>query len=276
MQRALLIRPSSRTAALVGGLLLAALLLGCGSNGDSEPTPTSTALPPTPPPPTAQGESALPLERFHFVVVLTLKEISAEGEINEVVISTEGDFESPDRHAFTHSAQLGDEVVSRSIVIIGEQVWLRPSDEAWREATRDDPQVTELLATAFSPVRPGFLGGQQYQLVQESVRRLPSAEEPVNGVPANHYQVTSTGQEFFKTFLAEEQLARDVRDLRWDLWLAEDGGWPVRLRASATVISDLEALGELELQAPVSWELSIEISRPNDPTLVVAPPEEIG
>ena len=276
MQRALLIRPSSRTAALVGGLLLAALLLGCGSNGDPEPRPTSTALPPMPPPPTAQGNSALPLERFHFVVVLTLKEESPEGEINEVVISTEGDFESPDRHAFTHSAQLGDEVVSRSIVIIGEQVWLRPSDEGWREATRYAPQVTELLATAFSPVRPGFLGGQQFLLVQESVRRLPSAEDPVNGVPANHYQVTSTGQEFFETFLAEEQLAQDVRDLRWDLWLAEDGAWPVRLLASATVISDIEALGELELQAPVSWELSIEISRPNDPAVTVAPPEESG
>lgn len=276
MQRALLIRPYSRTVAFVGGLLLAVLLLGCGSNGDSEPTPTSTALPPTAPPPTAAGDSALPLERFHFVVVLTLKEKSAEGEINEVVISTEGDFESPDRHAFTHSAQLGDEVVSRSIVIIGEQVWLRPGDEAWREVDRDDPKVKELLATAFSPVRPGFLGGEQYDLVQESVRRLPSAEEPVNGVPANHYQVTSTGQEFFETFLAEDQLARDVRDLRWDLWLAEDGAWPVRLRASATVIGDLEALEELELQAPVSWELSIEISRPNDPAVTVAPPEESG
>ena len=276
MQRALLIRPSSRTAALVGGLLLAALLLGCGSNGDSEPRSAPTVLPPTPPPPTAQGESALPLERFHFVVVLTLKEKSPEGEINEVVISTEGDFESPDRHAFTHSSRLGDEVVSRSIIIIGEQVWFRPTDEAWRESTRDDPQVTELLATAFSPVRPGFLGGQQFLLVQESVRRLPSAADPVNGVPANHYQVTSAGQEFFETFLAEEQLARDVRDLRWDLWLAEDGAWPVRLRASATVVSDLEVLGELELQAPVSWELSIEISRPNDPAVTVAPPEESG
>ena len=276
MQRALLVRPSSRTAALAGGLLLAALLLGCGGNGDSEPTPTSTALPPTPPPTTTLEDSALPLERFHFVVVLTLKETSAEGEINEVVISTEGDFQSPDRHAFTHSAQLGDEAVSRSIVIIGDQVWFRPSDEDWREASRADPQVKDILATAFSPVRPGFLGGEQYNLVQESVRRLPSVEEPVNGVPANHYQVTSTGQEFFETFLAEDDFARDVQDLRWDLWLAQDGAWPVRLRASATVITNLEALEELELQAPVSWELSIEISRPNDPSVTVAPPGESG
>jgi hypothetical protein len=32
------------------------------------------------------------------------------------------------------------------------------------------------------------------------------------------------------------------------------------------------ALDQLDLQAPIRWELRIEISRPNDPALVVAPP----
>lgn len=256
-------------SALVGCLLVALLFAGCS-------TGRRPAAPPTAPPrtPTVEGGSALPLERFHYVASLTLREQRPAATAGEVVIFTEGDFQSPDRHAFSHTVQLDADTVVRSAVIIGEDVWLRRDEGPWRQTTRDDPQVADLLAVAFTAARPQFLGGREFQQVQESVRRLPSTEEEVNGVATNHYQVGLAGREFFETFLVPEELLQSVGDLSWDLWLAAEGGWPVRLLLSATVIDTITILEELDLRAPVHWELRIDISRPNDPTLSVVAPEE--
>ena len=105
------------------------------------------------------------------------------------------------------------------------------------------------------------------------MRHLTVTEESVNGVLANHYRVGAPGQEFFNELLADTQLLRNVKDLSWELWLAQDGAWPVRLRASATITADLRVLKELDLRAPSAWQLSVDISRPNDPTLAVAAPK---
>ncbi|OGO51324.1 MAG: hypothetical protein A2148_10475 [Chloroflexi bacterium RBG_16_68_14] len=246
------------------------LLAGCGGDGDSGPAP----LPTVSATPTAEGVGALRLERFHYVAAVTLRE--GGGEASEIVVSTEGDFQSPGRHAFTYTTRIGSDTIQRSVVLIDEEAWLREGDEPWRKATADDPELAELLSVAFSTVRPHFLGGPEFERVRESVRRLPSTEESVNDVPTDYYQVGSPGREFFEAFLAEEQLLRNAQDFRWELWLARDGAWPVRLLASAAITADLPILQELDLQPPTSWELRIDISRPNDPTLTVAPPEEGG
>ena len=272
MQRASQPRSSHRAAAVAGGLLLALLLAGCRSSAAPAPTPTPTALPPTP---TAEV-GALPLVRFHYVASLTLRETGVDAGGDEVVISTEGNFESPDRHAFIHIIDLGEDTVIRSAVIIGEDAWLQADGEPWREAARDDPELADLLAVAFTATRPQFLGGPEFRLVQESVRRLPSTEELVNGVATNHYQVGQAGREFVETFLVPEELVGNLADLAWDLWLAEEGAWPVRLLASTIVINPVDVLQELDLEAPVHWELRIDISRPNDPELSVMAPKTVG
>ena len=272
MQPASQSRSSHRAAAVAGGLLLALLLAGCRSSSSPAPTATPTAPPPTP---TAEA-SALPLVRFHYVASLTLRETGADAGGDEVVISTEGNFESPDRHAFIHIIDLGEDTVIRSAVIIGEEAWIQADGEPWRATTRDDPELAELLAVAFTATRPQFLGGPEFQRVQESVRRLPSTEELVNGVATNHYQVGQAGREFVEAFLVPEGLVGNLADLAWDLWLAEEGGWPVRLVASTTVINPVDVLQELDLEAPVHWELRIDISRPNDPELSVMPPKIEG
>ena len=272
MQRVNKPRFSHRAAVVAGGLLLALLLAGCRSSAAPAPTPTATSPPPTP---TAEV-SALPLVRFHYVASLTLRETGVDAGAAEVVISTEGDFESPDRHAFVHTIDLGEDTVIRSAVIIGEEAWIQADGEPWRATTRDDPELTDLLAVAFTATRPQFLGGPEFRLVQESVRRLPSTEEIVNGVAANHYQVGQAGREFVEMFLVPEALLGNLADLAWDLWLAEEGAWPVRLVASTIVINTVDVLQELELEAPVYWELRIDISRPNDPELSVMPPKIEG
>jgi len=110
-----------------------------------------------------------------------------------------------------------------------------------------------------------FLGGPAFEQARANIRHLTSTEESVNGVLANHYQVGAPGQQFFNDLLADAQLLRNVNDLKWDLWLAQEGAWPVRLRASATITADLRVLNDLNLPAPSSWELSIDVSIGNRP-----------
>jgi hypothetical protein len=248
----------------MGGLLLL-LLAACGRGGGQRlELPTAV--------PTGQESSLLSLERFHYTASLTLKGNGPDGAPVEVVVSTEGDFQSPDRHAFTYSTQLQGATLSESAVVIGDKIWLRRGVDPWQEAAAADAQAQQLFANAFSPIRPNFLGGPQWRNVRETVRRLSSTPEFVNEVRAAHYQVGPGGEQYLRSFLAPQDIFQQVQDLHWDLWLAEDGDWPVRLLASGTVASGLPIWQELGLTAPATWVLRIDISRPNDPKLVVTAP----
>jgi hypothetical protein len=264
-------------AALVGGLLASlALLFACdddSNNADSTSTaPDNTAADqPTVAPPTATAEAALPLERYHYSASLTLRETKPDAP-KEVVISTEGDYQAPDAHALTHTIRTGTDVYARSAIKIGDRAWYRISQGSWLSVPADDARLTSLASTAFSPLREGFLGGSRFAEVRKNVRRLTSTVEPVNGISANHYRVDEQGRDFILDFLLNDPADPNVQDLAWDVWLAESGDWPVRLVATGTTVAPYPALEELSLQAPVTWELRIEITRPNDPALVVAAP----
>lgn len=261
-------------AALVGGLLLGFAIVACGDSGESDPRPTATVLPATPTP-TAQNGSALPLQRYHYVASFAIQS-KGRRQASKVEITTEGNFESPDKHAFTHTVGFGALELGDKLVLIGNDAWLKRGDARWRKTARDGQGVRELLLAAFSPARAGFLGGERYDDLRDAVRRLASTEETVNGVASNHYQVSAEGAAFFEAFLADERLLANVEDLSWDIWLAQDGGWPVRVRASSTVTADLQINKTLEVPAPAVWELRIDISRPDDPRLAVRPPREGG
>ena len=257
-----------RAAVYVCVALAAVLLLGCG--GDSaEPTSAVKAVVATP---TVESGGPLPLERYHYAASLTLLTQKAGGEASKITVSTQGDVQSEERHALRYTIKRGDGTVRRDVVVISDDVWIREGGSGWRSTTMDDADVAALLAVAYSPARPGFLGGEQFRLVRESVAQLTPIEEPVNDVPALRYRVGSEGAEFFQTFIANEPVLADTEDLEWDLWLAEDGAWPVRLRASGSVTAGFDILEELEIEAPATWELRIDISRPDDPTLRVNPP----
>ena len=247
--------------ALAAAVLLAAS--ACSGSSESPAAEGPTAAP--------TDAGALSLDRFHYQASLTLLETT--GEAKQVSVSTEGDFQAPDRHSFTYLTGLGEASIRRSAVVIGDTAWLNEGEGPWRELGANDPQIAGLLSAAFSTIRPQFLGGPEFAQVRESVRRLPSNEEFVNDVAAEHYRVDASDSELIESFLDGGPLLQGVQELRWELWLAEDGGWPVRVLATGTVTRELDILGELGLQAPTVWELRVDISRPNDPALTVDAPE---
>ncbi|MEX0785575.1 MAG: hypothetical protein WD939_02965 [Dehalococcoidia bacterium] len=247
-------------------MLLATLLAACGDGSSTDQPALAT--------PTAAPAAALPLDRFHYTASLTLREAGGGSEAGELFVSTSGDFQWPDRHSLTYTTDLGEGAIVRSVVIIDETAWFRQDGEPWRKTDRDDEQVADVLDVAFSAVRPDFLGGPEFEAVRANVRDLPSTEERVNDVTANHYRVGTEGRRFFESFLAADQAFENIENVRWELWLAKLGGWPVRLLVTGTFTSDVRMLDSLELEAPTLWELRIDVSRPNDPTLLVQSPDE--
>ena len=254
---------STKPALILGLLVTAAMLLvACGSDGSSGEK--STAVP------TVAG--AIALDRFHYVASLTLRESNAGGK--QVTVSTEGDYQAPDRHSFTFLTGLGSASVRRSAVVIGPDVWLREGDGAWRKRSLTDPAVSSLIGSAFSTIRPQFLGGPEFAQVRENVRRLPSNEEFVNDVQAVHYRVDASANDFISSFVeGGSGLIENVQGLKWELWLAQSGQWPVRILASGTVDRDMRILQDLGLAPPTKWELRVDVTRPNDRTLTVDPPQ---
>jgi hypothetical protein len=252
---------------------VASLLAACGGDSDAQPaadaqleaaaTSEATAGPTATP--------VLQLHRFQYTATLTLREERLEGEAMEVIVSTDGSFQGPDRHAFTYTTKLANGQVAESAVLIGADAWLRTNDEPWRKTARDDAEVTRVLSTAFSAVRPSFLGGDGFAEMRESVQRLTPTEDDANGIPADHYVVSAEGRRFFQDFLADPTATG--QDISWELWLAREGAWPVRLLVSGRLQTDTGILEKLGLAAPATWELRIEISRPNDPALTVQAPQ---
>lgn len=246
--------------------MLLGVLSACGgeSSGSSTPEATATASP--------EPSSLTDLDRYHYVTTLSLHGSKADGSANDVAVTTEGDFQKPNRHAFTYTTQVPGAATKQSAIVIGDKIWIRNGDDPWHEATPGDPQASRLLGVTFSPINPGFLGGPEFRQARDSVRRLAATLEFVNELRAYHYVVGPEGMDYFQQFLVQEPITLDLQDMHWDVWLAEDGGWPVRLQATGTVRNDLAILQQLDLKAPTDWKLRIDISRPNDPALSVQAP----
>ncbi len=259
-------RSAGILAAALGGLLLLGASTACGSSDDSD-TPSATATQ------SPEPSSLTDLDRYHYVATLTLEGSKADGAVNNVSVTTEGDYERPDRHAFTYTTLLPGATTKQSAIVIGDQLWIRNGEDPWSQATPDDPQAARLLSVSFSPINPGFLGGEEFRQARESVQRLPGILEFVNELRAYHYIVGPEGMQYFQDFLVQEPETLDLQNQRWDVWLAQEGAWPVRIKTTGTVTNDIPILQELEFKAPTKWTLSIDISRPNDPAVTVQAPE---
>jgi len=264
-------------AALLGGLLL--FSAACGGTSEtatrSSPPESQSVLAEgqadasslaTPMP----GPTALPLQRYRYDATLTLTEERRSGEV--VSVGTTGRFVSPDRHAMIYMMELADgSEIEQRLVAIGPRVWIKAGPR-WRLTSMRDRQVLDLIETAFSPLRSEFLTRESLTAVQDSVQDLYGSPETVNGVRALHYRVDSAGADLLKTFLPPDAFST-ARAVAWDLWLARDGGWPVRIQGTFAIPKRTELLNGLGLRAPARWKLVIDVSTPNDPSLMIYPPK---
>jgi hypothetical protein len=258
-------------------LLGAVVLSACGGGGKEEEAagknaPEAAATAAATPAVTAAATAALtpeegaaegtsgPVEAFanlesyhmemHFVLEGTATETTGS-----LALDLEGAFVAPDRTQTQVSASLGDLKLEEESITVGGQTWLKTGDN-WVEG---EPQFQ---LSDFSPA--SLLEG----LGPDQLRLLKPEKETVNGVDSLRYNIDRADVETLSGLGAllgqDGDLANLPEEFSVDLWLAEDGGWPVRVTMTAR--------GTMNGSDEMSLDFSMDITDVNDPNISIEPP----
>jgi hypothetical protein len=160
-------------------------------------------------------------------------------------VTMEYAYVAPDRYSVVVS-QEGEETCS--YVVIGSQVWCKAARSThWEEQPASDEYFffsTQDLCEYVEDLLPS--PGQQGE------------KETVNGIQTVHYQISD------ETSAMDWLLDGVSSGYTYDLWLAENGNWPVRV--------EFEAYCQPTLLERHTLNMDWEISDLNDPSITVEPP----
>jgi hypothetical protein len=221
----------------------------------ASPAPTSEATPePTSeatPGPSAGVSPSDVLESFRFSGKMS---IELDGGL---VLTSEGEFEAPDRLGCTVSGSLdGTEVGKDELVVIGNDAWL-DTGEGFQTSTADDANVAQDLALC--PGSAAFWEGFDFL---QNPGSIPSQPDTINGVDTTRYSLGSAVEALKSIgFLPTELEGMTIS--KFDVWVAEDGGWPVALDMDITADAQTAAetfglpLGEGAQQARITMRVDI-------------------
>lgn len=252
-------------ATLLGGLALAACDGGEDKEAEAPPSATENAGEPTQaveaPTGTVEAPEPAPtdafadLDSYRYTLTLSFEgaELVDQG-LGSVTFTLDGSYVAPDRNQVRVEGELGDLALHEETIAIGDRSWVR-SDDVWEEgeATFD---TADLVPSAF------FAGFDT-----EELKIITPTEETANGVDSFRYSVDKADieqiQALAKVFGNGDNLEDLPEDFSFDLWLAKDGGWPVRIVMTARGTSD---------GSDVAVELSMDITDVNDADIEIEPP----
>lgn len=243
---------------------LVALTAACDDDGAPPeeavafPAATGTPTPfPTLPPALVSIGPLSELESFRYSVRLSLSIPQMEDELLQGFASLLSEVEirgasiPPDKSEmwieFKNSGH------SLGTVNIGGKTWFK-SGEEWTETANpglDASLLTPEEITAAIAREDMFTG----------VRPL---HEELDGVPALHYTVIQQGMRLLALLLNTEEESGITGETRVDLWLTEEGHYPIRITFSAD--------GKDEQGRDVLVTLEMQVTDLNDPLIEIVPP----
>jgi len=242
-----------RILALVMATILAIVsLAACGGDGEEEGTPAAAATPTAAEegtPAAAPSEEGTPtaapseagftpgdlttLNSYRYSMKMELEGLqsllteqmaalpgqdpAAMAESLEIEIS--GAFVSPDKaESRMRISGVDDEL---ALTVIGNQQWVELGDLAIGpiEAMGDVSELDFALM-----IWEGFSEGSG------GLTCASEKKEKVNDVPTNYCGIDKATYEQLASLFGGTEEMGDIDELSLDMWLAEDGGWPVRLR----------------------------------------------
>jgi hypothetical protein len=248
-------------------LLAVGLLAACGGDGDEkettgEVTPAAagaTAVA-TPGEESTTGEAAAPAEAFanlqSYRIAMSFTLEGGTGDMGgTLAMDLEGAFVAPDRSQANVSAHLGDLELAEETITVGDQTWVKTGD-TWAEGQAQFDISDLSPASLLQDLKP------------EQLRVLKPTEETINGVKSLRYSIDRGDIESLGNLSAlfgdGEGLENLPEDFNIDLWLAKDGGWPVRLTMAAQ--------GAIDGGDEISLDFSLDITDVNDPGISIEPP----
>jgi hypothetical protein len=241
-------------------LLAGSLLVACGGGGKVEEAPQAAATAAATPEEGVAGaisgpaEAFAKLESYRMNMRLTMEGASAEGQ-GALALDLEGAFVAPDRSQTHVNARVGELQLEEESISVGGQTWVKTGDN-WVEG---EPQFK------LSDVSPASL---LQCLDPEQLLRFKPSKETVNGVDSLRYSIDRAGIEALGcsgAVLGQEATPDDLpEDSSMDLWLAEDGGWPVRLTMTAQ--------GVMDNGNEMSLDFSMDVTDVNAADIDIEPP----
>ena len=199
------------------------------------------------------------LDSYRYKVELTLEGMGEEVEGLEGVfeLSQEGAFVAPDSYQSKCSFDMGPLSMEEEVISIAGETWVRSAESPSFEESEPTFCTGEFM--------PGEIAGG---LSPEDIRGLEGDKEEVNGVDAVHYALDEAALEELLA-LALALGAEDVEGLPEDvtfdidIWLAEDGGWPVK--------TIFKFSGEQDGQE-ISFQLEANVTDVDDPDIKIEAP----
>jgi len=181
--------------------------------GEVEPEPTAASEPTPTPGAGVSPSDALGSFRFRSETAIELG--------GGMTITADGEFEAPDRLTCTIGVSIdGTEAGTENLVVIGGDAWL-DTGEGFEATSANDPSATgDLDLCAGSPA---FWKG--FDFLQE-LGPITGQSETVNGVVATRYRLGEAAETLGSLGFLPAQL-EGVTIKEFDVWAAEDGGWPV-------------------------------------------------
>jgi hypothetical protein len=258
-------RFSFRYLAVALILLGAIVLSACGGGGKEEQAapgkaPEAAATAAATPGEEALGVAMAPaqafakLKSYRVNAQLTLEGTAAEGP-QALALGVEGAFVAPDRSQVHVNADVGGVKLEEESITVGGQAWVKTGGN-WVEG---DPQFK------LGDVSPASL---LECLDAEQLQRFKPSKQTVNGVDTLRYSIDQAGIEALGcsgAVLGQGAAPEGLpEDSSMELWLAENGGWPVRLTVTAR--------GVMERGEEMNLNFSLDVTDANDPDISIEPP----
>lgn len=127
--------------------------------------------------------------------------------------------------------------------------------------------VTSQVSVTISPTSPEALCEGSTIDVMSMVEGMEPQKETVNGVKAVHYHIDEADLRLLAALLGDGEGVEDMPESAigtMDVWLAEDGNWPVRVEGEVSYTD--------EQGRSISLEVFMEIKDINDPDIEIEPP----
>jgi len=238
-------------------------------------TPTSAATTPTAPagqtatptpasPASATVSRAVPptdvLTSFRYSMKMS---VEADAEM-AFSIGSSGKFKAPDRTSCAVTGSVGGMTSDMGkVVVIGNDAWVDVG-LGWTHTQANDPSAVENLelcpgSSLFweSLQLPADLGGIQGQPVT------------INGVAAVRLSLAGLAQSLPSLGIIPLGL-EGATIHRFDIWVAQDGGWLVALALDASVYGEL--VGDSGGVSGAAIRVRVDVTNPNDASIRVDPP----
>jgi hypothetical protein len=203
---------------------------------------------------TAPAEAFAKLKSYRVNMRFALQGTAAEAP-EALAMGIEGAFVAPDRSQIHVNAHVGEVELEEESITVGEQSWVK-AGENWVEGQPEFP---------LSDLSPGSL---LEGLGAEQLRLLKPSKETTNGVDCLRYSINQADVETLRGLGAllgqDGGLENLPEEFNVGLWLAEDGGWPVRVTMTARGVMD----GGEEM----SLNFSLDVTDANDPDIRIEPP----